>query len=424
MTDKGSIPIGPNHAAAAESSLVAPTPQNTPLNTAPITSGLSRPTVPDIPEGDDEDEAKEALKGAMLGMVQDRLNTLIGRSSGYIESLPKTVRLRVEGLKGVQTEYKKAQAEYAKELIELDRKYLALYQPIFNRRAAILNGEAEPTTEEIKAGEEESLKDNPDAEPVSETEESEEDAAKAKNMKGIPEFWLTALRNHMEIGAMIEDRDEDALKSLKDIRVEMLEKGKVGFRLIFHFAPNEYFTNEVLTKTYNYLDELNYEGGNTFSHAEGCKIEWKDDKDLTQTVEVRKQRNKNTNRIRIVKKAKATPSFFDFFSPPTPPDEDAVENGDMEPDEFDELEEKVDLDAQIGEDIRDRIIPRAIDWFTGKALEYELDGADEDEGSDDGFDEEDENDDDDEDDDEELPAPRRRPQKNTALNDQGECKNQ
>lgn len=30
-----------------------------------------------------------------------------------------------------------------------------------------------------------------------------------------------------------------------------------------------------------------------YSHAEGTKIDWKGDKDLTKTVEVRKQRNKS-----------------------------------------------------------------------------------------------------------------------------------
>jgi hypothetical protein len=34
---------------------VAPTPQNTPLNTAPLTAALSKPTVPTIGEEDVED---------------------------------------------------------------------------------------------------------------------------------------------------------------------------------------------------------------------------------------------------------------------------------------------------------------------------------------------------------------------------------
>lgn len=37
------------------------------------------------------------------------------------------------------------------------------------------------------------------------------------------------------------------------------------------------------------------------------------------------------------------------------------------------------MDYQIGEDIKEKIIPRAIDYFTGKALEYEMISDDEDE---------------------------------------------
>ncbi|CAG8716981.1 13781_t:CDS:2 [Rhizophagus irregularis] len=29
------------------------------------------------------------------------------------------------------------------------------------------------------------------------------------------------------------------------------------------------------------------------------------------------------------------------------------------------------MDYQIGEDIKEKLIPRAVDWYTGKALKYE-----------------------------------------------------
>lgn len=84
-----------------------------------------------------------------------------------------------------------------------------------------------------------------------------------------------------------------------------------------------------------------------------------------------------------------------------PPAEDALENGDIDEEELEEVEEKLEIDYQIGEDIKEKvslsyfihlavdplrvlisymltfpspgaqIIPRAIDYFTGKALEYE-----------------------------------------------------
>ena len=65
-----------------------------------------------------------------------------------------------------------------------------------------------------------------------------------------------------------------------------------------------------------------------------------------------------------MKKTVPTESFFNFFDPPKAPEGDAV-NGD------DEIEERLELDYQLGEDIKEKLIPRAIDWFTGEALQYE-----------------------------------------------------
>lgn len=59
------------------------------------------------------------------------------------------------------------------------------------------------------------------------------------------------------------------------------------------------------------------------------------------------------------------------------------------------------MDYQLGEDIKEKLIPRAIDWFTGEALQFEEvdDDLDEDDFEDD--DDDDDDDEDDRDDDEE-----------------------
>lgn len=64
----------------------------------------------------------------------------------------------------------------------------------------------------------------------------------------------------------------------------------------------------------------------------------------------------DTNRTRLVRKARPTESFFNFFSPPVPPAEDAVENGEIEEEELEEIEDKLELDYQIGEDLREKVI--------------------------------------------------------------------
>lgn len=66
----------------------------------------------------------------------------------------------------------------------------------------------------------------------------------------------------------------------------------------------------------------------------------------------------------MVKKTVPTESFFNFFDPPKAPEADDENAGA-------DVEERLELDYQLGEDIKEKLIPRAIDWFTGEALQFE-----------------------------------------------------
>ncbi|KAK1770658.1 putative nucleosome assembly protein [Phialemonium atrogriseum] len=363
----------------------APTPQNTPASNAPISSHAQQPGVASIKEEDLDRVAAASIfaqNPKLVSLIQGRLSTLVGRSSGYIESLPPQIKRRVAGLKGIQKDHSKLEAEFQEEVLQLEKKYFAKFTPLYEKRATIVNGGAEPTEDEIKAGEEDDEpEEGEDAEEKSgESAETAEDKA---GVAGIPEFWLSAMKNQISLAEMITDRDEDALKRLTDIRMEYLDKP--GFRLIFEFAENDFFTNKTMTKTYFYRNESGYGGDFIYDHAEGDKIDWKAGKDLTVRVEQKKQRNKNTKQTRIVKKTVPTESFFNFFSPPKAPTED-------DDDAASDIEERLELDYQLGEDIKEKLIPRAIDWFTGEALAYEEIDEDDFEGE---FEDEDDEDDDD-----------------------------
>ena len=218
-------------------------------------------------------------------MIQGKLGTLVGRSSGYIESLPAPVRRRVAGLKGVQKEHAKLEGEFQEEVLQLEKKYFTKYTPLYEKRAKIVNGAAEPTEDEIKAGEQDDEEDE-DGKAGTAGDESMD-----QGLAGIPEFWLSAMKNQISLAELITDRDEPALKFLTDIRMEYLERP--GFRLIFEFAENEFFSNKLITKTYFYQEESGYGGEFIYDHAEGDKIDWKPSKDLTVRVESKKQRNKS-----------------------------------------------------------------------------------------------------------------------------------
>lgn len=267
----------------------APTPQNTPANNAPISSHAQQPRVASIKEEELDRAAAASIfaqNPKLVSMIQGKLGSLVGRSSGYIESLPAPVRRRVAGLKGVQKDHSKLEVQFQEEVLELEKKYFAKFSPLYEKRAKIVNGLTEPTEDEVKAGE---SADGEDEEPAK--ADSPEDEKANANVTGIPEFWLSAMKNQVSLAELITDRDEAALKLLTDIRMEYLEKP--GFRLIFEFAENEFFTNQVITKTYYYQEESGYGGDFIYDHAEGDKINWRTDKDLTVRVESKKQRNKS-----------------------------------------------------------------------------------------------------------------------------------
>lgn len=55
----------------------------------------------------------------------------------------------------------------------------------------------------------------------------------------------------------------------------------------FHFEPNDYFTNTVITKEFE-LD------GEDINKSFGDKIEWKEGKNVTMKVVKKKNKNKKT----------------------------------------------------------------------------------------------------------------------------------
>merc|ERR1712156_589923 len=83
----------------------------------------------------------------------------------------------------------------------------------------------------------------------------------------------------MGLAEMVQEADEPVLESLTDITVTFSEKDPMGFTLHFHFAPNQFFTNSVLTKCYEMKceppedDPFSFEGPEIFK-CTGCPIDW------------------------------------------------------------------------------------------------------------------------------------------------------
>ncbi len=126
----------------------------------------------------------------------------------------------------------------------------------------------------------------------------------------------------------------------------------------FKFRENPFFSNEVLTKTY----AMSEDSFDDFPEARGCEINWKQGKNLTVRVFRKKAKNG-----RVLMKTEPADSFFNFFSPPDGLGDDA----DMKSD----LENVVEADVELGEAIRNDLIPRALYYY----LDMEDDDEEEDE---------------------------------------------
>ncbi|KAI2567106.1 NAP1L1 isoform 10, partial [Pan troglodytes] len=189
----------------------------------------------------------------ILAALQERLDGLVETPTGYIESLPRVVKRRVNALKNLQVKCAQIEAKFYEEVHDLERKYAVLYQPLFDK---------------------EELKEKAKIEDEKKDEEKEDP-------KGIPEFWLTVFKNVDLLSDMVQEHDEPILKHLKDIKVKFSDAGQpMSFVLEFHFEPNEYFTNEVLTKTYRMRSEPDDSDPFSFDGPEimgctGCQIDWK-----------------------------------------------------------------------------------------------------------------------------------------------------
>ncbi|PON84418.1 Nucleosome assembly protein (NAP) [Trema orientale] len=331
----------------------------------------------------------EEDRAGLVNALKNKIQSLAGQHSDVLENLSPNVRKRVEVLREVQSQHDELEAKFFEERAALEAKYQKLYQPLYAKRYDIVNGvtEVEGVTNEAAT-------------------DKEED--KDANEKGVPDFWLNAMKNNEVLAEEISERDEGALKYLKDIKWFRIDNPK-GFKLEFYFETNPYFKNTVLTKTYHMIDE----DEPILEKAIGTEIEWLPGKCLTQKI-LKKKPKKGAKHAKPITKTENCESFFNFFNPPQVPEEDE----DIDEDAAEELQNQMEQDYDIGSTIRDKIIPHAVSWFTGEAIQGDEfgdleddddDDIDEDEDGEDEEDEEEDDDDEDDDDDEEETKTKKKP---------------
>ena len=305
-----------------------------------------------------EEYSEKDMRALMAQMAKENpamLQQLAGGiASMNLAELPEDVRARVEQLQALNKDRETLMTEFNKEVMALRRRYEERIKPLYEQRFTIVSP--------------------------------------AGAAPGIPQFWVTAIRNHPNLSQYIEEADLPALAALTDIRCELDTEGTTeSFKLFFDFAPNDFFENTQLTKEYKLDDD------DELKTATGCEIKWKLGKCLTEKS-VKKVVKKRGKGKQTVQKIEKVDSFFHFFAPPQLP-----ASGDEVDDEDEEamagLEDDLEEDFSQGCAFKDDIVPEAVRYFTGEAM-MDFEGSDDYEyGDEDDEDDDDEDEDEDEDED-------------------------
>lgn len=220
------------------------------------------------------------------------------------------------------------EARFYKEMYALECKYERLLEPLFTMRKQIVEGSLEPEDTDL------------------EDEQVDDDSSATV---GIPLFWLSVFKNSPILSSIIAERDEAVLSHLVDVRMSMHESEPAGFTLEFQFSPNDFFSNDVLVKSY-YLNcmpdasnPLSFNGPEAY-RSTGCTIFWNQGMDVTTRL-VKKVVRRPNGRVGTITQIVRCSSFFNLFS--------SNANDSLHYDE-----------VTIGNHIR-AVVPRAFLFFVG-----------------------------------------------------------
>lgn len=254
--------------------------------------------------------------------------------------LPENLQVKIDALKKHQMELLCEEVEFHKQVHAMEVDFQKKLSEMYNRRRQIIEGSYVPQEDEL-------------------AKSQDGDGKATEQVKGIPEFWLGVFKMTPVLRTMMSPKDEAALKHLVDVRSVMVDDPKTGFVLEFEFEPNEFFSNQILTKQYLMQCIPNPEKPSSFNGFEiydaiGCEIDWKQDANLTVVSEMGFESMAN--------------SFFNFFNPKQL---------------FEKLhnpllsKECMETDFEIGFYIKERVVPRAVMFYIGEYVCLESESLEE-----------------------------------------------
>jgi len=296
-----------------------------------------------------------------------------------INAMPEEVRDRFKALKVLTDRLHDLDEEEDKAYRAIERKYELLYQKVYAKRAALVKGDVQP--EDSVCAKFEEMKGKLVDEGYEALEVPICDVKDIQNTtKGVSSFWLRAMLAHTSLSLEVTEKDRQILAYLEDVKLELHEEG-YGYTLTFTFESNSYFAGTEFKKTFVMTKP------NVVEKCIGTPIEWAAGCDPSK--EKKKKKVKQNGKQKTVTTTVKCDSFFNFFETieASELDKKKAASGDSDSDDEDnKIGEQMDHDFDMGNDIKDDIVPLALEYYLGVIEKEEPEDSDED-GDDDSDDE-------------------------------------
>ena len=325
--------------------------------------------------------------------------------------VPEVVRKRTNALRNLQLKIKEAGIKLSEESFKLECKYAKILEPIYVQREKIINGEYEPTEEEATWNYQCGCDQCPDLSLGAEADGSATKKQKTGNEQdicGLPDFWLQVLKENNLVSGLISEYDEPVLRFLRDIRVKLTDS-PMGYIIEFHFNENDFFTNSVLSKTYELNTQPNKDNPfcnklQPLTRCVGTEINWKEGKNVIFNIQQKQTGSGSSSKKKEDEEEEDEEgSFFTLFETRTEGGINPLVSGQVNPENITilpSLMQEFEMDFEVGNVIKDVIVPNAVLIYTGELEDEEVENTFDDDDEDD---EDDDDDDDEEEEEEELP---------------------
>jgi nucleosome assembly protein 1-like 1 len=315
-------------------------------------------------------EAKPVMDQDEKEIEQKMIKTILG--------MPKEVQDRFKVLHMLSDKRSKLNDEFNDACKKLEQQISEKKKPFLDKRRQIITGELtefgqlidrfEDTHKELEKKVAAIVK-APGEEDEKEPEKTPTDVNYLKGKKGVPDFWVRAMKANRLIWDQVKEKDEEIMEHLLHVETEssVNETTKnMVLTLRMQFAEdNDFFKPSTLKCS------LEYETEDQIKEIRGTTIEWMEGKDPTKKKIKKKQKHKKTGETRTVVKTVDADSFFNIFKDRKPPAE-----GEADSEEENDLQDKLDEVQQTVEDFHDLLIPDALEYYLGFNEDFDMLGMD------------------------------------------------